>query len=119
MEEKYLEALIAQIREKRAREQVYHEVKGHLDDQKAAYVADGMTDEEAEEKAVADMGDPLEAGTALICSTGQSPRGGCLRPLRRCAQPGCCCSMRFAKTWRETVIISGTSAGTRRSAWPF
>ena len=81
MEEKYLEALIAQIREKRAREQVYHEVKGHLDDQKAAYVADGMTDEEAEERAVADMGDPLEAGTALDMLHRPRPAWGMLAAI--------------------------------------
>lgn len=65
MKEKYMETLLAQIREKRARESVRQEVEGHISDQKAAYLAQGMSGEQAEEQAIADMGDPVEAGTAL------------------------------------------------------
>lgn len=78
MEKKYLEELLSQIREKRAREKVYREVKGHLEDQKEVYLAEGMSEEEAEKKAVADMGDPLEAGTALDLIHRPKPAWGML-----------------------------------------
>lgn len=65
MEKQYIETLLAQIREKRARECIRTEVAGHILDQKACYIACGMSDEQAEAQAVADMGDPVETGIAL------------------------------------------------------
>lgn len=65
MEKKYIETLLAQIREKRARECVRLEIAGHIAEQKACYMADGIPEEQAEAQAVADMGDPVETGTAL------------------------------------------------------
>lgn len=65
MQKKYMETLLAQIREKRARESVRQEVEGHIKEQKAYYMADGIPEEQAEEQAVADMGDPVETGSAL------------------------------------------------------
>lgn len=61
----YLDTLLSQIREKRARELVRNEIKAHLDDQKAAYMADGMSEPQAAQAAVSDMGDPIETGAAL------------------------------------------------------
>ena len=65
IEANYIKTLLSQIREKRARERVRREVESHLEDQKACYLSDGMTQEEASRKAVADMGSPEEAGAAL------------------------------------------------------
>lgn len=65
MKKEYMEALLAQIREKHAREYVRQEMEGHIEEQEACYMAKGLPQNEAEEKAVADMGDPVEAGTAL------------------------------------------------------
>lgn len=65
MEKNYMETLLAQIREKHAKECIRQEVSDHIQDQKQHYIADGMTEEQAEEKAVADMGDPVETGIAL------------------------------------------------------
>ena len=61
----YLNILEGQIRAKRARPMVVREVEDHIEDQKAAFLAEGMTGEEAEEAAVLEMGDPVEAGVAL------------------------------------------------------
>lgn len=63
--ENYLATLTEQIRAKRARTMVAREVEDHIDDQKEMFLADGMTEEEAEEEAVREMGDPVEAGVAL------------------------------------------------------
>lgn len=61
----YIESLLSQIREKRAKEQIRKEISSHIEDQKSNYITDGMTAEDAEEKAVMDMGDPIETGMAL------------------------------------------------------
>ena len=49
MEKNYMETLLAQIREKHAKECIRQEVSDHIQDQKQHYIADGMTEEQAEE----------------------------------------------------------------------
>lgn len=61
----YLDTLSEQIRCKKARPMVVEEIRGHIEDQTQAYEKAGMDHAFAMEKAVADMGDPVEAGTAL------------------------------------------------------
>ena len=61
----FLEILTEQIRTKRARPFIAKEIEGHIEDQKMDFMAEGMTDLEAEEAAVREMGDPVEAGVAL------------------------------------------------------
>lgn len=63
--EEYLSAVTEQIRCKKVRESVSDELREHIEDQAAAYAADGMFEEEALEKAVRDMGDPVETGVSL------------------------------------------------------
>lgn len=62
---KYLETVAAQIRCKRAVPYLQQELEDHIEDQKEAYIADGMKPEEAEEAAVREMGDPVETGVQL------------------------------------------------------
>lgn len=61
----YLENLIGQIHNKQAKKLVREELCAHIDDQKEAYLLAGKTDEEAEEAAVKEMGDPLDTGAKL------------------------------------------------------
>ncbi len=61
----YIETLLAQIREKRAKESIRQEIENHLEEQQSSYIAVGMTRDSAMRKAVADMGDPVETGAAL------------------------------------------------------
>lgn len=63
--EKYLDTLLSQIRCKKARPYIENEIKGHIECQIEENVANGMTLEEAEKSAVADMGDPIEVGVSL------------------------------------------------------
>lgn len=63
--EEYLHILEKQIRCRKARSQVAEEIRGHMEEQEAFYISEGMTREEAEEEAVKEMGDPVEAGAAL------------------------------------------------------
>lgn len=63
--EEYLSTVTEQIRCQKARDLVSGELKDHILDQAEAYEADGMFEEEALEKAVRDMGDPVEVGVSL------------------------------------------------------
>lgn len=61
----YLVAVTEQIRCKRARSLVAGELANHIEDQKQAYMEDGMDEVEAQEQAVLQMGDPVEVGTQM------------------------------------------------------
>lgn len=63
--EEYLRILAEQIRCKQARDEVLEEIRSHIEDQEGVYISEGLTREEAEEEAVREMGDPVEAGAAL------------------------------------------------------
>lgn len=61
----YAELCVGQMRCCAMRPVVGKELEAHMEDQKEAYLAEGMTPEEAERLAVAQMGDPVEAGMEL------------------------------------------------------
>lgn len=61
----YLEVLEEQIRCKKAIPFIQKELEDHMEDQKVEYLASGMTESEAEEAAVEQMGDPVAAGMEL------------------------------------------------------
>ncbi len=61
----YLNTLTAQIRCRKAREMVAAELKAHIEDQKEALMASGMTEEEAMAESIRQMGDPVAVGADL------------------------------------------------------
>ena len=61
----YLDTMEQQIRSRQAGRAARREMEDHIEEQKATFQAAGMTAEEAETAAVAEMGDPVEAGAAL------------------------------------------------------
>ena len=61
----YLTTLIEQIRNKHAKELVREELTAHIEDQKEAYLLEGMNENEAEELAVKEMGNPIDTGQQL------------------------------------------------------
>lgn len=63
--EEYLHILTDQMRCKMARDAVKEELRWHIEDQKAAYMSEGMESAEAEEAAVQEMGDPVETGQEM------------------------------------------------------
>lgn len=63
--EEYLTSLTNQIRCKMARKDIRDEMKSHIEDQTAAFMREGMTQEQAENAAIAEMGDPVETGMLL------------------------------------------------------
>ncbi|MCR1868364.1 FtsW/RodA/SpoVE family cell cycle protein [Murimonas intestini] len=63
--DEYINTLTEQIRCKKARHAVAEEIRAHIEDQKQEYLCEGADEAEAEEMAVKEMGDPIEAGVAL------------------------------------------------------
>ena len=63
--EEFLKTITDQIRCVKARDGVAREIKDHILDQAAAYEKSGDDHSAALEKAVRDMGDPVEIGVAL------------------------------------------------------
>ncbi len=61
----YLEAVRRQIRWKRAQSSVLEEISNHITDQKNAFISDGLNEEEAIDKAIAEIGDPIVVGEQL------------------------------------------------------
>lgn len=63
--EEYIKALTEQIRCKQARAAVAREVQAHMEDMLSDLREQGMEEEEAKNKVLTEMGDPIEAGVAL------------------------------------------------------
>ena len=63
--EEFIKTLTEQIRCVKAREGIARELSDHILDQSNTYEQSGMSHEEALEKAVLEMGDPVETGIAL------------------------------------------------------
>ena len=63
--EEYLDTLLEQIRCKKAHPFIEEEIRGHMEEQIDDNISSGMTREEAEKAAIADMGSPVEAGISL------------------------------------------------------
>ncbi len=61
----YIEILSEQIRCKKALPLVTEELEDHIEEQKKDFMAEGMTEREAEEAAVREMGDPVEVGVDM------------------------------------------------------
>lgn len=76
--ETYLETVQAQIRWKRARPVVLRELRTHLEDQRADFLAEGKDETEAERLAVTEMGDPAAVGVELDRLHRPKPQWGML-----------------------------------------
>lgn len=63
--EEYLDKVTEQMRCKKARAGVAGELENHILDQMEAYKREGLGEEEALDKAIIEMGDPVEVGVAF------------------------------------------------------
>ncbi|MCI8282804.1 MAG: FtsW/RodA/SpoVE family cell cycle protein [Lachnospiraceae bacterium] len=63
--EEYIETLVSQMRCKRAREAVARELENHIEEAAETYEAFGLAREEAYERAVRQMGDPVKTGVEM------------------------------------------------------
>ena len=66
-QQEYLDIVIQQLRYPKAKELVQDELNAHIQDQKEAYEAEGMSALEAELEAVRQMGDPVKTGAWNCC----------------------------------------------------
>ncbi|MBR5292969.1 MAG: FtsW/RodA/SpoVE family cell cycle protein [Clostridia bacterium] len=64
----YLDKVCSAVRWKQAHETIRRELSDHIDDQAEAFMAEGMSPDEAMEKAVLEMGDAEEVGYGLDAS---------------------------------------------------
>ena len=63
--EEYIKMLLEQVRFEKAHKAIGDEIRAHIEEQIEANVSGGMDRVTAEEKAVEDMGDPMEVGMSL------------------------------------------------------
>lgn len=63
--EEYLDKVTEQIRCKKARASVAGELENHILDQMEAYKQEGLNEEDALDKAIIEMGDPVEVGVSF------------------------------------------------------
>ena len=63
--EEYIRKLLEQVRFQKAHKAIQEEIRSHIEDQIEANIADGMDPATAEQKAVEDMGDPIEVGISM------------------------------------------------------
>lgn len=61
----YLNKLCQQIRWKKSHEIISEEIEDHIIDQKETFMSQGMDEETATDKAILEMGDPIQVGTEL------------------------------------------------------
>lgn len=61
----YAHTVCSQIRWKKAHDAVSEEIRNHLMDQRDAYMQEGAKEEEATDRAIAEMGDPVGVGARL------------------------------------------------------
>lgn len=63
--EDYIDTLKGQIRDKNAKSFVANEIRSHIEEQADVYENGGLSRDDALEKAVKDMGDPVSVGINL------------------------------------------------------
>lgn len=61
----YIRTVQEQIRNNKAKCLIEDELRDHMEEQKASYLKQGFSNQQAEEKTILDMGDPIEVGMEL------------------------------------------------------
>ena len=61
----YIGSVVSQMRCKKARELVAKELEAHLEDQKEAFIQEGMDPEKAMAESIRQMGDPVSVGADM------------------------------------------------------
>ena len=103
----WLEAVQSQIRWKRARPVLARELEQHLEDQRADFLKEGKSPEEAERLAVEDMGDPVAVGTELDRVHRPRPQWGLLGLTLALAVIGAVLRVMFRQPYvMENVVVS-------------
>lgn len=73
---KYSQTVCEQIRWKKAHDSIIEEIENHILEQRNAYIAQGMSEDQATEEAISQMGDPVTVGAQLDCTHRPKPQWG-------------------------------------------
>lgn len=63
--EEFLDIICNEIKYKPVRKSISDEIKNHIEEAKEEYILDGLGEDIAEQKAILNMGNPIDIGTAL------------------------------------------------------
>lgn len=73
---KYSQAVCDQIRWKKAHDYIAEEIENHIIDQRDAYIEQGMSEDQAMDEAILQMGDPVTVGVQLDSTHRPKPQWG-------------------------------------------
>lgn len=71
---KYSQTVCEQIRWKKAHGYISEEIENHIIDQRGAYIVQGMSEDQATDEAIMQMGDPVTVGAQLDCTHRPKPQ---------------------------------------------
>lgn len=110
--DEYLDRVASQVRVQRIRHTLTEELRDHLECQRQAYLDEGLSDEEAQRRALLDMGDPLLVGGELDrAHRPQTPWTGVLVALMLMVL-GCALRLLFGMSLSRAALLAVTvSAG--------
>lgn len=100
--EDYLETVAQQIRWKRARPVVVQELAQHMEEQRDTFAESGM--EDAEQRAVEEMGDPVSVGLELDALHRPKPQWGLLILTIGLALAGAVLRIQLRENWIDPVM---------------
>lgn len=109
--QEYLSSVCAQVRWKQAHGAIRRELADHLEDQAAAFEAEGMGPEAAMERAVQEMGDPEEVGLGLDASYRPREVQGIALPLAILVLLGIICRVFVTHTPVDVKYLAAIALG--------
>ncbi len=113
--EAFLNDVCAQVRWKQAHAVIRRDLSAHMEDQLGAFLNAGISEEEAEVKAVAEMGDPVEVGARLDDSYRPKSTAALLIPLGILLLLGVLCRVFFYNRspadWMNFILALAIGGG--------
>ena len=107
----YFRQVGEQIRWKRAWPRLLSELETHLMDQRDDCLSQGMTEEEAQQEAVRQMGDPVLIGQSLDAVHRPKPQWGLLAAALVLAGIGAALRLWLTNGWAEGVTVDHALSG--------
>jgi len=108
----YLDKVCSAVRWKQAHDTIRRELSDHIEDQAAAFEAEGLSPDEAMEKAVLEMGDAEEVGYGLDASYRPREVKGIAVPIAGLVLIGLICRIWVTNTPVDTKYIVAIIIGT-------
>lgn len=116
----YSRSVCAQVRWQRAHAAIAEELEGHLLDQRDAHMAEGMDEDAATEKAVAQMGDPALVGAQLDRVHRPKPEWGMIALAAAALLIGCASKVLITResglAWQPLATMVALAVGAACAA---